>query len=140
MYEELHDKHPLEIRVLNDLAWILQEHYQEYEGALELAEEGLGLAPDDVHLLDTRGVILLQIDGRLSEAKVDFESLVQRSPSNSARQAKALLQLGRICSKLNEPDEAKQHLEKALEIDRKTEVFTVEERSEIASLMPQSGN
>jgi len=49
--------------------------------------------------------------------------------------AKALLQLGRTCKKLNESDKVNEHLNKALEIDGKINVFTPEERSEIDQLM-----
>jgi len=42
----------------NDLAWILQEHYHRYAAALEPANRGLRLEPDELHLLDTRGTIL----------------------------------------------------------------------------------
>jgi len=127
------------VRVLNDLAWILQEHDKDYEAALELANKGLRVAPEDLHLLDTRGVILSKMIGRLTDAKTDFEDLVRLSPSDSVRRAKALLQLGRICAKLNDLEEARKHLEKALEIDQEISVFTAEERSEIASIVQQSG-
>jgi len=139
IYQELVGQYPDEVRVLNDYAWILQEHDRNYDEALKLANRGLELAPDDVHLLDTRGVILSKIDGRLSEAKADFEDLLRVSPPDSPRQAKALLQLGRVCVRLGDREEAKQHLEKALEIDQRTDTFTAEERSEIAGVVQQSG-
>ena len=63
-YQKLLERHPLETRILNDLAWILQEHDKDYEAALELASRGLQLEPKNLHLLDTRGVILSKISGR----------------------------------------------------------------------------
>lgn len=135
VYRQLLEQHPGEIRALNDLAWILQEHYQQYTDALELADRGLKLAPKDVHLLDTRGTILSNMPDRLADAKSDFEMLLRElAPSNTRQQAATLLKLGRICAKLNDGDQAKQHLDRALEIDRKMNVLTADERSEIAGI------
>ena len=117
--------------MLNDLAWILQEHDHNYSEALTLANKGLSLSLNNLHLLDTRGTIFLNMADRLADARKDFEKLVKLSPTDSPRKAKALLKLGRICIKLNDHVRAKQHLEKALEVDQKINVFTTDERSEI---------
>jgi len=138
IYRELLEQHPNDIRILNDLAWILQEHYHRYAAALELANKGLSLAPDELHLLDTRGTILLNMADRLADARNDFARLVELSPPNTTQQAKALLQLGRICAKLNDLIQAKQHLQNALEIDQKIDVFTPDERSEITEILQRS--
>ena len=155
IYQELRDRHadkyPENIRIFNDLAWIIQEHDSDYATALDLAGRGLSAAQQDgekLHLLDTRGTILFKMD-RFDEAKADFEKLVALSGnlsriavadptlslSYTRRQAKALLQLGRTCEKLNDLDEAKEHLQKASEIDQKINVFTPEERSYIAGII-----
>ena len=141
MYRELLEQYPDNIRILNDLAWILQEHYHRYTDALELANKGLSIAPTNLNLLDTRGTILSNLPGRLAEAKKDFEKLVSASPPNTPQRAKKLLQLGRICVKLNDLEQARQHLEKALEIDKKidVDVFTPDELSEITSILQRSG-
>jgi tetratricopeptide (TPR) repeat protein len=139
IYQELLVQYPNDKQILNDLAWILQEHYQRYAAALELANRGLRLEPDELHLLDTRGTILSNLANRLADARNDFERLVELSTSDTREQAKALLQLGRICAKLNDLVQAKQHLENALEIDRKIDVFTTDERSEIARIVQRSG-
>ncbi len=139
IYKELLEQYPNNIQILNDLAWILQEHYQRYAAALELANRGLSIAPDELHLLDTRGTILLNMADRLADARNDFERLVELSLPDSRQRAKALLQLGRICAKLNDLIQAKQHLKNALEIDRKIDVFTPDERSEIARIVQGSG-
>jgi len=49
-----------------------------------------------------------------------------------------LFQLGRIYVKLNDLVQAKQHLQDALEIDRKIDVFTPAERSEITGIIQKS--
>jgi Flp pilus assembly protein TadD len=139
IYQELLTQYPNDIRVLNDLAWILQEHGHRYNDALLLVDKGLSLAPGDVHLLDTRGTILSNMADRLTDARSDFEKLVSLSPSNTGEQARALLQLGRVCAKLNDFVHARQHLETALQIDQKTGVFTAEERSEITRIVQKNG-
>jgi len=138
IYQELLEQYPNDIRILNDLAWILQEHYHRYAAALELANRGLSLSPNELHLLDTRGTILSNLADRLSDARNDFERLVELSPSNTRQRAKALLQMGRICAKLNDLVQAEQHLNSALEIDRKLNVFTTDERSEITRIIQRS--
>jgi len=133
-YRRLLEQHPDDIRALNDLAWILQEHDQRYADALELANKGLRLAPGDLHLLDTRGTILSNMPDRLADARRDFEELVRLSSSDAHRQAKALLQLGRVCAKLSDISQARRHLESAMDIDNKNHVFTSNEQSEISEL------
>ena len=137
VYRELLEKRPDDVRVLNDLAWVLQEHGQRYADALELANRGLRLAPGDLHLLDTRGTILSNLPDRLADARKDYEELVRLSSSDARRQAKALLQLGRTCVKLSDLPQAKRHLENAMGIDQKMQVFTPDERSEISKLIVQ---
>ncbi len=135
MYKELLEQYPGDIRILNDLAWILQEHNQQYAEALELANRGLDLAPGDLHLLDTRGTILSKMENRLDDSKRDFEKIVELIPSDSREKARALLKLGRICVKLGDLNQAKEHLKHALEIDQKYDVFTPAERTEIAGII-----
>jgi tetratricopeptide (TPR) repeat protein len=135
IYQELLKQHPNDIRVLNDMAWVLQEHDRSYDAALEMANKGLSLAPDDLHLLDTRGTILASMADRLADARSDFRKLVELSPPDSDRKAKALLQLGRVCAKLNDATEAGQRLQEAMTIDRKINVFTPDERSEITRIV-----
>ena len=125
------EKDPSNVRAMNDLAWILAEKFLRYKEALKLADKGLSLDPDNLSLLDTRGVILSNLPGRFTDAKTDFEALAKSVVAGSPRQAKALLKLGRVCVKLNEVAKAKQHFTKAAEIDRKHNVFSAEERSEI---------
>jgi len=139
VYQKLLEQHPNDIQVLNDLAWVLQEQDHRYEAALELANRGLSLAPNDSHLLDTRATILSNMPDRLADARKDFEKLVELSSSDPRRHARTLLKLGRTCVKLNDLVQAKRHLQNALEIDRKINVFTTDERSEITNILQTSG-
>jgi tetratricopeptide (TPR) repeat protein len=137
-YQEVLDEYPDNIQALNDLAWLLQEHDQSYDAALELANRGLILSPDEMHLLDTRGTILENMK-QLDDARKDFARLVQLTPPDSRQKANALFRLGRICARLNDLNQAKQLLNDALEIDGKINVFTPDERSEIMKILRESG-
>lgn len=139
IYREVLEQHPDSIQALNDLAWILQEHGQRYDKALELADKALTLAPDNLNLLDTRGTILAQLPERLTDARSDFAKLVEVSPPDSPRKARALLQLGRVCFKLKDLSQAKQSVEKALQIDQKVPILTEAERAEIFEIRQKSG-
>jgi len=137
-YQKLLDEYPDNTQALNDLAWIIQKHDQRYDTALELVNRGLRTLSDEknrLHLLDTRGTILSNIPDRLADARTDFETLVDASPEDTRQKAEALLKLGRICAKLNDIDRAKQYMKNALEIDRKINVLTADEQSEITRIL-----
>ncbi|MEN6428938.1 MAG: tetratricopeptide repeat protein [Phycisphaerales bacterium] len=134
-YRALLDQNRNDIQALNDLAWILQERFARYDEALELANQGIRIAPTDVHLLDTKGTILSKMPGRLADAKNSFEQIVGLSRADPRRLAMTHLQLGRVCTQLNDSAQAKRHLEDAQEIDRTRNVLTAQERSEIARLL-----
>jgi tetratricopeptide (TPR) repeat protein len=140
IYRQLLKAYPNNVRILNDLAWILQEHYQRYNAALDLANKALRISPGNKNVLDTRGTILSNLPDRLEDARNDFERLIGQLDPDTPQRAKALLKLGRICIKLNDIDNAKQYLNEALEIDRKVDfkVFTPEERQEITNILQRS--
>jgi cellulose synthase operon protein C len=140
IYQELLKEYPKDVQIINNLAWIMQEHDRSYNAALELTNKGLAISPNDIYLLDTRGTILVNMENRLSDAKKDYEKLVELTPSDSQQKASALLRLGRICMKMNDSILAKQHLRNALEIDKKINVFTTDERSEITNILQAGGN
>ena len=134
IYQELHKEHPYNIKVINDLAWIMQEQNHQYEPALDLINKGLKLAPDDLFMLDTRGTILLKMN-RLTEARNDYEKILELTLTETQKKAETLLQLGRICSQLKDSVNTKKYLNEALEIDKKLNCFTKEDHSEIETLL-----
>jgi len=140
-YQKVLEQYPNNVQALNDLAWILQEHEQNYPVALELANRGLVVASsekDHLHLLDTRGTVLSNMPDRLESAMLDFKTLADMSPGDTRQKAKTLLKLGRICIKLKDVEHAKQYMQNALEIDKKINVLTPDERSEITKVLQES--
>jgi tetratricopeptide (TPR) repeat protein len=139
VYREWLAQYPNDGRALNDLAWILQEHDQRYDAALELANKGLKLAPDNPNLLDTRGTILTHLPNRLADAQSDFTKLVDLLPAKTPEKAKALLRLGRLYVQSSDLDRAKPYLQTARDIDREINVFTAVERAEISQIVQEGG-
>lgn len=142
-YRRVLELEPQNILALNDLAWALKEdrrredigsRRKRYKEALALADKGIKLAPANRNLHDTRGVILCKL-GRFNDARKDFETCVKLADPRSPARARALLQLGRTCAKLNDNTAAKRCFEEALQIDHRQKVFTAKERSEIDRLL-----
>lgn len=138
LYEELLEPFPQNVDVLNELAWILQQYDQNYERALELANRGVRLAPNDENLFDTRATIFAKMPGRLTEAKRDFDTLRRLCLLDHERRprlARTLLKLARVCVAQGEIGEAKKHATAASEIDAKINVFTTEEHAEMSDIL-----
>ena len=134
LYRKLLQAQPDNPRALNDLAWILAEGKKDYEAALPLADRGLKIEPDDVHLLDTRGVILSHLPGRADDARRDFERCANLSPANSGSRARVLLRLAAVTADLGDQAATQKYLQEALVIDRRLNVFSPQEREQIAML------
>lgn len=139
LYREVLAEKPESLRALNDLAWILAETLQAYEEALPLANRGLELAPNDVHLLDTRGFILSHLPGRLEDARRDFQKCAELQRPGTSGRAKALLQLARVTARLDDKLATRRCLREALAIDRRSAVFTAPEQHEISALRADVG-
>jgi tetratricopeptide (TPR) repeat protein len=136
-YAKVLEVHPYNTQALNDMAWIMSEGRKDYKTALELADRGVTLAPNDDHLRDTRGVILMRL-GRFQDARKDFEKFAELVASDKPRRAKALLQLSRACAKMKDTAQVQRCLDEAMKIDQQKPVFTAEERAEINRLIQGS--
>ena len=64
IYRKVLRENPNDLQSLNDLALILAHHHHDYQAALQLANRGLKLAPNNRYLLDTRGGILMKLLGK----------------------------------------------------------------------------
>ena len=143
IYRTVLSNDPDNPRALNDWAWILAKEQKQYEQALELALRGLANAQSAqlktlrLNLLDTIGVILTDLT-RYDEAKRKFQDYYDLAGRGNPLQAKALLQLGRVCAKSNDKANTTKYLNEALEIDKTHAVFNSAEREEIASLLEQA--
>jgi tetratricopeptide (TPR) repeat protein len=135
LYREVLEAEPNNVEALNDLAWLLGETKHRYEDALKLAEQGMKLNPDDVHLLDTYATICQNLPDRLQDAKKGFEKCVALEAPGSVRQARAYYKLGKVWLKLDSKPKAKECYESALKIDGAVKAFGEKERREMAELL-----
>ncbi len=133
---EFIEAHPRNAGALNNLASFL---YEEKEGegnpdlgeAMKLARQGARSAPFFPAVRNTLGHIYRKA-GKLAEAQNEFERAVALRIVPDANRAKALLELGRICRDLSRTTHARKWLTEAKGIDEVLDVFTAEERDEIA--------
>jgi len=132
IYREVLDAEPNNVDALNDLAWLLGETKHRYEDALKLAEQGIRLNPDDVHLLDTYATICRNLPGRLQDAAKGFEKCAALEAPGSVRQARAYYKLGKVWWKLGGKTKAKECFESPLKIDATVKAFDEKERREMA--------
>jgi len=135
VYRELLTWKPDNSEALNNLAWILAESHHDYKAALEFADEAARLSPENYHVRDTRAVILSKLPGRLKDAQADFQKCVELTAGDPPAHAKALANLGRVSAKLGQSRQAREHLQRALQIDAEQKVFTAKERSEIKQII-----
>lgn len=139
-YQDMIKQYPEDVQVLNNLAWILQEHDQLYDDSLKLINRALNISPDDINLLDTRAMILSNMENRLEDARDEYKKIVELSAANSRIQANALVKLGYIYIKLKDLSGAVKFLQNALEINRTSNVFTADQVSEITEILQKAMN
>ncbi len=125
---------PYHPRALNNLAWILAVENGNAEEALALAEKGVRRFPEDVYLLDTRGVILHTLN-RPADAKPDFERCLGLGGQSSFTRAQVLLHLGRSLLQLDQRDDARTRLEEARRIDEQHKVLSPLDRADLGALL-----
>jgi len=140
VYQELLKQYPNDPQVLNNLAWILQDHDQDYEEALRLAERGLRFASRDPYLLDTKGTILEKM-GSFAKALEVFkylkgvcEDALRQAPSDSLAYAETQRRLERVLQKLADLSKAKEQSENASSTGRQVDRPVPSEQSKVESV------
>ncbi len=135
-YRRVLELEPHNWRALNDLAWMLA-HNRDGEGLSEaavLADTGVAQFPNNVHLLDTRGVVFFK-RGRLDQAREDLEKCVRLAGGQHATRASALLHLARVLVKIEGREAARSALLDAQRVDEVHHVLSEEQRAEIARML-----
>ncbi len=126
-----------EVSAINDLAWMLA-HHRGADGLKEaerLVGRGVARYPTDIHLLDTRGVILFKLE-RYPEARRDLERCIELAEGEVATHAHALLHLAQVLVKMDgESSAARATLTKAEALGDAQPVFTDEDRTLIKQLL-----
>jgi tetratricopeptide (TPR) repeat protein len=134
LYRRLVELDPDEVMAYNNLAWIMCEEQGDCEGALKLAVQALGRAPEYVDLIDTRGVIYYR-QGRYNRAIDDFETCLDLYPPGSKAIAATHLHLARALISTGQERLAAEHLEKSLELNEDSEELSAAEAAEARALL-----
>jgi len=118
LYQRLLNIEPENKVAINNMAWILCEHLQQYDRALELAQTGLNDEPafiniNFINLIDTRGVIYYQL-GRYDDAIKDFNRCLNTYPAGSREISATYLHLAKAHHKKGQKARALMFFEKAL--------------------------
>lgn len=131
-YEGVLELVPNHQQALNDLAWILAEQNEDLPAAIKLADRGVNAYGDDPHLLDTRGVILTKLD-RFDEARKDLSRAVALAAAKRrlGTQARALIHLADVFTKMHDSAGARQSLNEAKALDSQYDLLSTAERDKL---------
>jgi cellulose synthase operon protein C len=138
LYNRLLQIDPNNSVAINNLAWIMCEHQQKYQEALELAQRGLEESPDYIDLVDTRGMAYFRL-GDLEKARRDFSQCVKLYPPQTPALAGSYFHLGRTLARLAQEDvslknEALKNLKQALDLNTKVQGLNPQEEVEALRL------
>jgi len=118
LYQRLLTLEPDNLTAMNNLAWIMCEEQGEYQQALELAQRGLKIAPTYIDLIDTRGVAYYRL-GEFSKAIQDFTACIEFYPEGVPSAVASHFHLARAFAGLGQRDKAVEHLNQALDLERR---------------------
>ena len=128
---ELDSDHAIAI---NNLAWILCMERKDYKKSLQLANRGLTILPEYVDLIDTRGVIYMNM-GKYEEAVKDFERCSVMYFKNNPRQTVSVFLLGKCFYLLDKKDRAFIELTTAQRQDLLTGGLSKEQADDLETLL-----
>jgi tetratricopeptide (TPR) repeat protein len=135
MYRDVLRQDESQVIALNNLAWLLAEKDPKDPQALELARKAVAIAPNNPEYHDTLGVILMRLEGKLSDARDELRKAYDLTPAGSPARARAALQLARVSEEFGDRRGIRAVLEEATAIDKARPVFSPEERVEIQKLL-----
>lgn len=119
---------------MNNLAWILFHESQDLEEALQMANKGLTIQPDNADLLDTRGEIYL-ITGRYENAKKDLEHSLKIYPPNSSKRVGSGYRLAKTLIKLGKNNDAAELFRQVEQWNRRHSVLSAEQLNEVQTFI-----
>lgn len=116
LYERILERDPNNVVAINNLAWLLCEYQHKYQKALELAEQGLAIAPNYADLIDTHAVACHRL-GRFNDAVKELTRCLKLYPSRAPATAASHFHLGRALAKLGRKNQAIEKLKYSLELN-----------------------
>ena len=147
LYQRLLTHEPDNLIAINNLAWIMCEKQGKYRQALELAQRGLKIAPNYTDLIDTRGVAYYRL-GQFNKAVQDFTTCIElyelypkglpsavASHFHLARAFASHFHLARAFAGLGQRDKAVEHLNQALDLEKRIGDLLTTDLAEAQSLL-----
>ncbi|MBW7992481.1 MAG: tetratricopeptide repeat protein [Planctomycetes bacterium] len=119
-YRRVLELQPENLKVINNLAWLMCEDKGMLQDALQLAQKGLNIDPNYTDLIDTRGVIYYQL-GEFNKAVEDFTTCIRRYPTEKPAAIGSHIYLAKAFAKLGQKNKAVEHLYQALDMNQALE-------------------
>jgi len=133
-YEKTLELDPSQTVAINNLAWILCTEKKEYKKALSLAEQGLAITPSYTDLMDTRGVIYMNM-GRYKEAAEDFGQCSQMYFEADPHRTASTFLLGKCLYLLDKKKQSLLELLKAREQNLRTGGLSKDQADDLEELL-----
>jgi len=133
-YEKTLELDPSQTVAINNLAWILCTEKKEYKQALSLAEQGLAITPSYTDLMDTRGVIYMNM-GRYKEAAEDFGQCSQMYFEADPHRTASTFLLGKCLYLLDKKKQSLLELLKAREQNLRTGGLSKDQADDLEELL-----
>ena len=129
-YQKVLQLNPDQTTALNNLSWILCKEEKDCQKALQMADYGLKINPQDLDLLDTRGEICYSL-GMYERAAEDLEKAVRLYKADSPEKTKSCFRLVRTLAKLGQKEQTQAFLKLALDLNRSSKALTDEQKQEL---------
>ena len=123
-----------QVIAMNNLAWILCTEKKEYPKSMQLANEGLEIAPAYVDLIDTRGLIYMNL-GNYEKAVEDFDQCSKMYFEADPRQTISTFLLGKCLFLSNKKEQSLVELLKAREQNSQKGGLTEEQVRNLEELL-----
>jgi tetratricopeptide (TPR) repeat protein len=127
---------PDNVIAMNNLAWTLCEEQGKYQEALDLAQNGVRMAPEYADIIDTRGVIYYRLDD-FDNAIRDFNKCVDLYPRTAPSGVAARFHLARALAKAGQASEAVKCLNQALDLAKRIGGLSAQDTTEAQQLLEQ---
>ncbi|MBN1788219.1 MAG: tetratricopeptide repeat protein [Sedimentisphaerales bacterium] len=132
--QKLLELNPSNVVAMNNLAWMLCEEKGQYQQAIDIANEGLEIAPQYVDLIDTRGMVYYRL-GQYDKAIEDFTVCIKLYPTDAPGRVNSFLHLAKAFIGAEKKDKAIEYLNKTLNIQNQFGGLTPEDLDEARSLL-----
>jgi len=133
-YEKTLEVDPSQTVAINNLAWIFCTEKKDYKKALAFAERGLAIAPSYTDLIDTRGVIYMNM-GHYKEAVKDFDQCSKMYFEDDPHRTASTFLLGKCLFLLDKKERSLLELLRARDQNSRTGGLSKDQADNLAELL-----